>query len=589
MITRNLKNGLHIGACLIAFQGLLMVPSASSAPMAGDFYKIAQADQGIYGEVLEAGDRRTSSAIAFRSALTSSNPDLRKIAVLTLGRIGDDVAISRLRPMINDPDANVRLAVAFALGIVDGDYAGDSLMALIANEKNADILSRAYASLGLQVNSFMSADGREDHYDHLIKAFNETDDHIILLGIIKGLLHTQIFNPDGVRTLETLNPRKLVSLVGADEQSSQHHDDLADNVLYLMARMKSLPKVVPLALYETLFDVRRAMPHEGLLFRGLAQYGADGKQVFERYGLSRGDVNQVALLNRIMAVGDNRYAVYLRQGLDHPNSHVRTAAINGIAMMADDAPQKMSLLTRALQDNSTIIPDSARSNWVRLTALNVLSNINPDEAVERAIPYFEAGGYGRFKTLGVMAKTDKGQDYLASIDGARHPILKSYIDPEAIERLDHPTLKFNQVKEAFGKVLRFETSKGAFEMTLDYVAPYTASRFYELAKAGKYDGMAFHRVVPNFVAQAGLDLDGPQALADWGQIREELSMRAHTIGTVGVATSGKDTGSRQLFINLQPNAHLNDRYTVFADITAGMDVVKALNEGDIIEKVSVLP
>ena len=131
------------------------------------------------------------------------------------------------------------------------------------------------------------------------------------------------------------------------------------------------------------------------------------------------------------------------------------------------------------------------------------------------------------------------------------------------------------------------TNRGEIEIELLFGdAPLTVMNFMELAYDGFYDGLTFHRVVPNFVVQGGCPRgDG------WGGpahfIRCEYSDRPYERGTVGIATSDRDTGGSQFFIAHSPQPHLDARYTVFGEVLYGMDVVDRIVVGDLIEKVII--
>ncbi|RLA04212.1 MAG: peptidylprolyl isomerase [Gammaproteobacteria bacterium] len=109
--------------------------------------------------------------------------------------------------------------------------------------------------------------------------------------------------------------------------------------------------------------------------------------------------------------------------------------------------------------------------------------------------------------------------------------------------------------------------------------PYTSANFYQLAMKGYYNGLAFHRVIANFVAQGG-DPDGTGQGGPGYSIREELYPVEHNRGTIGMATSGKDTGGSQFFFNNTHNIHLNNNYTVFARVTEGLELIDLLEAGD---------
>ncbi|MFN7929632.1 MAG: peptidylprolyl isomerase [Blastocatellia bacterium] len=131
------------------------------------------------------------------------------------------------------------------------------------------------------------------------------------------------------------------------------------------------------------------------------------------------------------------------------------------------------------------------------------------------------------------------------------------------------------------------TSKGIIKIQMfAQDAPMTVDNFIELAKQKYFDGIVFHRIVPNFVAQGG-DPRGDGNGGPGYQIRCEINTRLYNRGTVGMALSGKDTGGSQFFFCHAPQPHLDGGYTVFGQVIAGMDVVDQLTRGDVMERVVV--
>ena len=117
-------------------------------------------------------------------------------------------------------------------------------------------------------------------------------------------------------------------------------------------------------------------------------------------------------------------------------------------------------------------------------------------------------------------------------------------------------------------------------------APVTVGRFSELARAGYYDGLTFHRVVPNFVIQGGSP--GANEYAGVARyMRDEVGVEPHTRGAVGISTRGPDTGDAQIFIDLVDVPRLDHAYTVFARVVSGLDLVERVLEGATIRSVSV--
>jgi peptidyl-prolyl cis-trans isomerase B (cyclophilin B) len=159
-----------------------------------------------------------------------------------------------------------------------------------------------------------------------------------------------------------------------------------------------------------------------------------------------------------------------------------------------------------------------------------------------------------------------------------------------------------------------ETSKG--RIVIEFFAedaPNTVASFIELAEAGFYDGIRFHRVVPRFVVQAGdpqtkgLSADEVRAIVarqeqqqyvpgepvlgtggpGWNQ-KAEFNSRKHLAGTVAMARSREpDSAGSQFYICLEPQPSRDGQYTVFGQVVEGMDVVRTIEVGDEIVSVTI--
>ncbi len=133
-----------------------------------------------------------------------------------------------------------------------------------------------------------------------------------------------------------------------------------------------------------------------------------------------------------------------------------------------------------------------------------------------------------------------------------------------------------------------ETSKGNFTIELkpEY-APITCGNFISLAESGFYNGVSFHRVVPNFVIQTGDTTN-----TGWGgpgyEIVSEFSPLPFNRSAVGVASIGKDTEGSQWFVMHSLFPHLDGRYTNWANVIDGMEVVDIIDEGDKIINVKLI-
>lgn len=125
-----------------------------------------------------------------------------------------------------------------------------------------------------------------------------------------------------------------------------------------------------------------------------------------------------------------------------------------------------------------------------------------------------------------------------------------------------------------------QTSKGDIQMQLFLdEAPGSVVNFVKLVNDKYFDGKFFHRVVPNFVIQTGCNRGDGFGSEDYS-IRSEFSERRYKTGSVGMASAGKDTEGTQWFITHSPTPHLDGKYTIFAEVVAGMDVVHKIEVGD---------
>ncbi len=144
----------------------------------------------------------------------------------------------------------------------------------------------------------------------------------------------------------------------------------------------------------------------------------------------------------------------------------------------------------------------------------------------------------------------------------------------------------------YGEVLaiasaRIITDAGELRVTLHpEIAPVTVHNFATLAEEDYFDGLAFHRVVPDFVVQ-----DGCPRGDGWGgpgySIPDELSWLPYDEGVLGMALSGPDTGGSQWFITLSPQPHLNANYTVFGKLDVGQGALRSVHQGTVIQDIVI--
>ena len=150
------------------------------------------------------------------------------------------------------------------------------------------------------------------------------------------------------------------------------------------------------------------------------------------------------------------------------------------------------------------------------------------------------------------------------------------------------------------KYATIETNRGTLTAELyDTEAPGTVANFEKLANEGYYNGIKFHRVIPDFVVQGGDPLsrdlpEGDRRVGTGGpgyhiKCETQGNPHKHEVGSLSMAHAGKDTGGSQFFIVLSESntRHLNGVHTVFGKVTDGLDIIKTIKQNDTMTNVTV--
>jgi peptidyl-prolyl cis-trans isomerase B (cyclophilin B) len=142
------------------------------------------------------------------------------------------------------------------------------------------------------------------------------------------------------------------------------------------------------------------------------------------------------------------------------------------------------------------------------------------------------------------------------------------------------------------KKAEIHTAKGVMKVNLfEEDAPNTVANFVKLSENGFYDGLKFHRVIPDFVIQGGCP-DGNGMGGPGYKINCELTgnNQYHDKGVLSMAHAGRNTGGSQFFIchNRQNTQHLDRQHTCFGKVYEGLDVIDQIRQGDKIEKITII-
>ncbi|HET9211676.1 MAG TPA: peptidylprolyl isomerase [Thermoanaerobaculia bacterium] len=313
---------------------------------------------------------------------------------------------------------------------------------------------------------------------------------------------------------------------------------------------------------------------------------------------SKEDVLRARAAEAAGAIGLPAAGALLEKLAGDPSPRVRAAALS--AWLTDD-PKAADVARRALTDPDPTVRGTA-FDWLREHPLVPLGNLaaalpavyqegTQEEglaAVRAIAARTEAEPLERGAGIALLEKLTEGGPYVLRREvGVALSKLGQKVPPlQYPERVKDPEV-YRQIVERTRRprTVEIRTQRGTITVRLACPqAPMTCLNFLNLAGQGFFDGLTFHRVVPDFVIQGG-DPKGDGSGGPGYAIRDEINRLRYNRGVVGMALAGPDTGGSQFFITLSPQPHLDGGYTAFGEVTAGAEVLDQIRLGDRIEKV----
>ena len=160
----------------------------------------------------------------------------------------------------------------------------------------------------------------------------------------------------------------------------------------------------------------------------------------------------------------------------------------------------------------------------------------------------------------------------------------------------YPPMTIDATKKYFAKFVMAKGGEFTVELFPDK-APLAVNSFVFLARDGFYDGVTFHRVLPDFMAQGGDPTGTGGGSPGYEFVNEDSDLTFDKEGVLAMANAGRDTNGSQFFITFSPQEYLNGGYTIFGQVIEGMDVVKGITlrdpqqnpnfTGDVIETITI--
>jgi cyclophilin family peptidyl-prolyl cis-trans isomerase/HEAT repeat protein len=309
---------------------------------------------------------------------------------------------------------------------------------------------------------------------------------------------------------------------------------------------------------------------------------------------------RVAQAGALGTLPDGQGFTRLSAMADDTDVRVVPAAIAGL--VASKAPAAPALVRAKLRASDVVARSAAAQALADLKAADAV----PDLRAAYTAAAGDTAYTARAAILAALAQLDpagtrpllmealKDKDWAVRVRAA--DLLRDQKVTDDVAAAMRPATAGEDVQSAAWKAMvappfsphaLIETDKGTVEIELAVLdAPMTSRNFMTLARKGFFNGVAFHRIVPDFVAQGG-DPRGDGEGGPGYTIRDELNERPYLRGTVGMALDWRDTGGSQFFITHSPAPHLDARYTVFGTVVAGMEVVDRLLPWDVIRRVRI--
>ena len=472
---------------------------------------------------------RAADTALVRSATDAADPQLRRLAVLAAGTLTDSTASHRIvHALLSDHAPMVRIEAARTWSRIGGTECAPLLRLALDSAPQASVTAIDAIGTGCGAQPGSEA---ESTLIRLILA--GTSDKVVNAGPSVPARLAMHRAAHAMVALARVSPAKAAALIGrvvssrawqARMYAARAAAVLADSATLVALSSDTLPNVRTEAI------------------TGLAQvvgHAADSTYIA---ALSSGDYQLVLT------------AAQALRGTPHRAGAV-SALVNSLARITT-------------QKRET-------SRDPRMAILQTLREIGSAELAGPLMPYLADFDPAVADTAAAMVSQWAGRTYRSA--------------PRPLPSVDGPPDDPASLRNVRVRVTMSASSGGgSFEIRLfPSDAPATVSRFVQLVRAGYYNGLTIHRVVPDFVVQGGSP-GANEYMGDGPFMRDEVGVRSHRRGVLGISTRGRGTGDAQFFVNLVDNPRLDHDYTVFAEVVSGMAIVDQLLEGDVMRSVELV-
>lgn len=484
------------------------------------------------------------------AGLSDPDPSLHARAAYALARNPLPEGVPRLRQLLSDPDPQVRAWAARGIGLA-GE--GADLKLLRPLVEGGETASAGPLIEALRAAARLVSEG---------KAAAPPDWKPLLAAMLAD-------SRPGVRitALEAAGAWLLDDALGEALAARAAGSDSREREVALLALARAGdPRAIELT--------RAAARSPGAAMRAIAAQAAGqlhAASILEALATDASPAVRAAVLQARLDAGPSASET-AAAALADPDAAVRATALEWLAQHPELPTERLgAALTAALHDRMA----DARVGAVRALVARA-------KAVESE----------RQEVIGGLSRLVETPEYLLRREVmaalAELGLPRVAVGPAAPPR---DVSVYRQILQETGRprMVDLVTRHGTLRIRLDCPeAPLTCLNLLHLATQGFYEGLTFHRVVPDFVVQGG-DPRGD----GWGgpgyELRDEVTRRRFERGAIGMALSGPDTAGSQFFVTLAPQPHLDGTFTAFGQVVAGDDVLDQIVQGETIERVVEVP
>ncbi len=541
---------------------------------------------------------------AVKSFLGYSDPRVVADALNTLTRLRGQTANARIREMLlNGTDVDVRVNAARALGAAEDKEAFNLLLDAATVDKDPAVRISAIRALASLKNTAaferLIERGKALLVLHEKSKFKSPVEKSELLEIV-STLRRLVPNTEDDRAVSFLNQFRMADSFASPETEI--------TLARIAPKMYSAMRFPDGFAYK---DSRLASAYA----QGLSELATDKDETIKRDAALKlteyvaGMASQVKpadqakmmkampdLTAALAAFKPDNLDEILRGQLTNADVFLR-AATAGLIAERPATKENIEALNQAF--NYAFLRDK-HDNDATLAILDAAAKLSKKEAVTSALMALNSPDYlVRKKGFEILADKDAAKDApgVPAMVAAAKEKHKDQVQPYSSafgtklgQMLSTDADYRRAVSRKNGSVKAvLTTEKGTFTIVFSpEEAPLTVDNWVKLARAGYFDGLEVHRVVPNFVMQDGDPRGDGNGGPGWS-IRCEVNMLPYDRGAVGMALSGKDTGGSQWFVTHSPQPHLDGGYTVFGKVNeTDMKVVDSIVRGDKIISVKIV-